>query len=519
MGQGGVNGRDLPSVLFPDPVDAAGIDDRPEPGFFGDVNLDQVVAAVVAGRDEYRLVPYFRAALSDVDAVVYRQQVMRDLDGMPLAGQVAQFGRRMQAVRRGVAYAGKVASPQVAWRWVADSAVAYAGAVEDLGRRLGVAELASAGMRGFRDYLAGYLRSARYTAMAAEARQVVARLDGLDFSLTVKGPRIQVRRFTGEDDYATQVEDTFARFRHGAVKDYRAQYRDTVTVGHIEAQVLERVARLFPDEFAALRDFCARHPGFVDDTVALFDRQVQFYLAWLDYLGPLRAAGLAFCYPLVSARVKAVDVRGVFDIALAAKLVSANQPVVGNDVRLDGAQRMVVVTGPNQGGKTTYARAIGQVHHLARLGLPVAGTSARLPLVDGVFTHFERGENLTDLRGKLQDDLVRIRDILRQATGDSLIILNEIFTSTTLADALALSASILREVADLDAVCVCVTFIDELASANAKTVSVVAGVDPQDPTRRTFRIEPRPADGRAYAAALAAKHGLTYQRIVEVLGR
>lgn len=481
------------SILFPDPPADGDARERAEPEFFGDVNLDQVVEAVTKGRDEYRLAPFFYTPLRAVDAVDYRQQVMRDIDGTALAGHLARFGKRMQAVRRGIAYSGNVRYPQVSWRWLLDAAVRYVEAVTQLGTDLADAEPRSAGMRSFGDHVAAYLHSEDFTVLAEDARAVTEALDKLDYSLTVKGDKVQIRRYDAEDDYVAQIEDMFARFRHGAVKDYLVEYRDTVTVGHIEAQVLEKIARLFPEQFAQLQHFCATHRDFIDDTIAVFDRQVQFYLAYLDYLRPLRKAGLGFCYPAVSADSRQVDVYGTFDVALADKLVAEHNPVVRNDLRLADPERIVVVTGPNQGGKTTFARTVAQLAHLARLGLPVPGSSARLPLVDAVFTHFERGENLTDLRGKLQDDLIRIRDILRQATGDSLIVLNEIFTSTTLEDALALSTNILGRLSDLDALAVCVTFIDELADLNTKTVSMVAGVDPDDPTRRTFQLERRPA--------------------------
>ena len=75
-------------------------------------------------------------------------------------------------------------------------------------------------------------------------------------------------------------------------------------MNHVAAQILGLVARLFPEEFADLDGYCSRHAAFLDDGILRAYQELQFYLAYLDYIGPLRAAGLSFCYPEVSARLE-----------------------------------------------------------------------------------------------------------------------------------------------------------------------------------------------------------------------
>ncbi len=503
------------SVLFDEPLPGPGALEREEPAFFTDLNLDQVIDAIIRGRDKYDLGPFFYTALHSVDGIYYRHEVMRDLQDKAHFSVVRSFAQKMRDMRDHLLKAGQLRYPDQRRSWFLDGVSVYCEGVAGLARDLSLADLRSRGLREFRDYLASYVASDSFTALAAETRELREQLSGVRYCLLIHGSRIEVSRYDSEIDYGTEVAATFDKFKQGAVKDYRAGFMSLAEMDHVEAGILDGVAQLYPDIFSALTDYCDRHHGYLDEAVAIFDREVQFYIACLEFAARLEAAELTFCYPQVSDQSKQLLGRQVFDVALASKLVAERSPVVCNDFCLTGPERILVVSGPNQGGKTTFARTFGQMHYLASIGCLVPGSQARLFLPDRMFTHFERGENLKDLRGKLEDDLTRIRQILDEATPSSIIIMNEIFTSTTLQDAVFLGTRVLERIIELDLICVCVTFVDELASLGPSTVSMVTAVAPQNPAVRTYEIVRRPADGLAYAVAIAEKYGLTYAALRE----
>jgi DNA mismatch repair protein MutS len=486
--------------------------------FVSDLNLDQIVASV-AGDDEQRelITALLYRQVRDMSTLRYRHEVFRDLEDPGLSGAAGRFAGRMRQVRAHLDQLPKMQSSQQRQGWFLDAAAIYSDAVRSLAAELAAGPVASRGLRAFRDYLTGYVASARFTRLAADTADRKRDLARVVYEVRIKGARVEVSRYDGEPDFSAEIEQTFARFQHGAVKDYRVQYRTWPGMDHVGAQIAELVARLFGDEFTALAEYCGRHAGFVDPMVDRFDRELRFYLAYLDYLRPLRAAGLSFCYPDLTGESKEVFAHDTFDLALGAKLAAAGKAVVTNEFALSDAERVIVVSGPNQGGKTTFARTFGQLHHLASTGCPVPGTAARLFACDQILTHFERVEDISNLTGKLEDDLLRIQRTLREATTSSIVIMNEIFTSTTVSDARFLGERVLAKVIELDLLCVYVTFVDALASLGPSVVSMASTIVQENPAERTYKIVRKPADGLAYALALAAKHRVTYQQLKERL--
>jgi DNA mismatch repair protein MutS len=505
------------SILFTHPRDDTG--DLTPPECFSDLHLDQIVDAIVRGNTDGGFKNYFYAPLHDVGAVHYRHEIFTDLQSDAIRQPIASFVNDMKTVYRRLERAETIHHRLQQQRWFLDAVRGYCDALRSLRQNLSWADVSSRGLSHFAEYLAEYVDGPPFQALFAETESVQAELGKVRYTVHIEGLKVRVGIFQDQTDFSTEVAGVFDRFRGEGHDDHCRPLADSEYMNHVERMILERVAKLDSPTFEMLAQYCARNSGFIDPTIATFEREIGFYLAYLAFIARFAKSGLRFSYPTVSSSFDGVYAEDAFDLALANSRHVSTESLVCNDFRLCGAERIFVVTGPNQGGKTTFARTIGQVIYLAALGCPVPAARAAMVLPDQIFTHFERQESLATLRGKLDNELVSIHNILSRATANSVIVMNESFASTTVDDSLLIGTEVLRRIIVVGCIAVYVTFLDELASLDPACVSVVGEVAQDDPTQRTFHFTRRPADGLAYAAALADKYGLSREKLARRIHR
>ncbi len=489
------------------------------PDYFKDLNLDQVVLPITERQSEFGLESFFFTPLRDIDTIAYRQEVMRDLDAPELLDKIKRFSKSIYAIQKTMTEIREHLLDENSYYnnyltkgRCLDAAETYCNSVNSFIEELESSILCSRGLRSFTEYVRGYSKSTAFVSLAASIQKLRADLATVEYCMLVKNGNIRVRKYEGQEDHGKQIPAIFGKFSQGATEDRRREFHEEPYAEHVEAEVLNMVARWYKDIFEDLNRFCQEHLNFLDDAIARFAREVQFYLAWQEYISRFRRAGLSFCYPQICTTKEHLYGLEGFDLALADSLLPSGRPVV-NDFVLSVPERIIVVTGPNQGGKTTFARVFGQLHHFACIGCSVPGVDASLYLFDHIYTHFGREEDLSTLSGNLKDDLIRLHRVFENASQNSVIIVNEVFSSATLQDALLLGKAMMDRIANLGALAVCVTFLDELASHGVETVSMMSTVRQDDPTQRTYKIVRQAADGLAYAIHIAQKHGLTYESL------
>lgn len=486
------------------------------PEFFIDLNLDQIIDAITEKWFEYNLKPFFYFHLCEINEIKYRQEVFNDLESESLYKLVKLFTEKMREVHKLLKLSEKVSYKYQKEIWFLYAAEIYCQAIKNFIIGLLSEPLNSRGFISFKEFLINYSASIDFTTIDEEANLLKIELEKVKYHIIINQGSFTVQQYAEGIDLSNEINKIFEKFRQNPVSNYLVKYDSSPeNMNHVEAKILEFVAQLNQNLFSRLENFYITHKGFINKNIEEFDREIHFYISYREYIKKFIDIGLQFCSPQIVNTTKATyNIEG-FDLALAQKLYEINKSIVCNNFYLKDKERIIVVTGPNQGGKTTFARMFGQLHYLASIGCMVPGKSARLFIFDKLFTIFEKSEKVENLRGKLEYDLTRIHYVLENSTTQSIIIINEIFNSATLYDIIFLSKKIIERILKLDLICVCVTFLDELASFSKQTVSMTSTIVPENPALRTFKIIRQQADGLAYAMAIAEKYKLTYNQIKE----
>ncbi len=261
-----------------------------------------------------------------------------------------------------------------------------------------------------------------------------------------------------DDDYLRVIQDHLEelKFRHGILlkaglgKGNRGVNYVLRKLETRKKRLIQRIFEKKPPEYSfqiaerdeagsrALSDLRERGINLVANALAqssehvrhfftMLKTELAFYVGCINLHEQLVHLGQTTCFPTPSpAGERVYSARKLSDVCLA---LTKKQIVIPNDVNAD-CKDLIVITGANEGGKSTFLRSIGLAQVMMQSGMFVTAESLNADISKGIFTHYRRKEDVTMESGKLDEELSRMSDIVDVITPDSMVLFNESFSAT-----------------------------------------------------------------------------------------
>lgn len=251
-----------------------------------------------------------------------------------------------------------------------------------------------------------------------------------------------------------------------------------------------------------------------------------YYVRWAEYIEKLSDQGLCFCKGTLAAgaaKERRMRAKGFYNLKLAAAVAEKRETIVKNDLDFDRMHLVYVLTGANRGGKTTVTQAVGLLFALAQSGIYVPADSFAFHPVDCIYTHFPADEDKTMDLGRLGEECRRFRGIYADSTADSLLLLNETFSTTSFEEGYFIAKDAVKAILEKGIRTIYNTHMHKLAfdleelNRSYDSVKAVSLIVKADGGKRSFQIEMAPPEGISYAGDIAKKYGVTYEMLVEHL--
>lgn len=516
------------------------------PAFFLDLNIDQILERITKGNRG--ILEYFEYFPLDAECEAYRHDAYADIKDNSLYDALSCFSNAYNEFRdiENKKKSTRIDLQKPVWHfWGMEI---YTRAVSELKKVLENAKLTSEGFKELKTFLDTYTGKAEFIQMAEKSAKLKANLLSLTVYANYENGRIQVHvedetdtgsaedgtvpdksgdqtdnGYDDEDEYEgiAEYENFLEQICTVNEKEFINPFAVTDELTSFEQEIVKIVAKKNPDIFKAAEKLYKETPDFEDEVFSRLADELRFYLSFLEFEQKMIKEGFSFAAPITSGSKNGnmadagninICAAGLYDLALACVNSEKGKPVISNDMSFEENELFFVLTGPNQGGKTTFARSLGQLIYFTKIGLDVPAKTATVPYFSDILTHFSVEESVETGRGKLMEELVRLSPMMKEYKDNDFVVINELFTTAANYDAIIMGQNVLKHFLDEGCHGIYVTHLRELCDIDERIVGLSAQLDENG--KQNFKIQKKSVDYEGCAKNQVEKYGLGYERLV-----
>lgn len=503
------------------------------PSVIKDLGLDTIYEKLIGISEHNETIIY--ELCMDPDTLIYRQGLLSNFMDTPnlLSDLVMNLEGFLELKPR---LSGDYKSPTHFYTLINLVIVVEASikCLEDLNQTLLYHKLTATGLLQLKEGVSDMLVQPSFKKMKKDLkdiRHILSEINSVEVSINMDpGMRPTDAQVTEVNENSYHFPKAFRKVADALGMDrefqgkYMKSYVPVFGLGRLDWDLLDELEHAFKQHRTALKQFLTAYQTIEIKPFLNLLRELTFYQASYAMLIQLKEFQLPLSVPdLLEPDQRIMELEGLYNVNTAFD--KQGQGLVLNDLTMNEAGRIFILTGANMGGKTTVTQAVGQIQVFAQLGLLVPANKARLSLVDHIFTHFPVLEKDTVNLGRLGKECQMFSEVYKQTTPQSLLLLNEPFTGTSYLESLKIAEEAVRAVKYRRTRMIINTHLHELPKStrdynvemenDTNIISLVVG---KESCHTSFRVEIGEPLGQSYAQDIALKHGVTFEQLTKRLG-
>jgi DNA mismatch repair protein MutS len=529
-----------------------------------DLNLEKIINFI---NPDTKKQSYIKEALSristDPELINYRVSILEDfIENDQIARCLESLMPNLEVMSGYNEYLmnnndEKILLHDVSWRlYVLDNYITCITEFDRLYSRI-KGGVKSEGLRHFFEFVENVVRTGSFVGCKDELPGLIEKISNiksitiginLDFKLapieatliSINDKKIEKRNIFNRlfsNDSIKSDSTVYSLYEKGMAGNI--DYRNPGTIKNINIklnQMFNEMSGMLYGVIKPIENELRRYSGIKTRILAKLKDEFRYYMDVSNFIRKIVDEGLPMCKPSVFEKEKRAQyVKNNYNINLALRFIEngnkAGEIMVKNDVRIDNEGRILIITGPNQGGKTTYLNAVGLTQIFAQAGIFVPGTEAGISVFDNILTHFPLEEKPDKLEGRLGEESKRLNEIFDKITRYSLVLLNESLSSTSPGESVYLASDLMKIFRMIGTSVIYTTHLHELAikikeindsvEGDARLLSLVSIVEEyQDGNGeeslkfiRSYKIIPNIPIGNSYAKEIAIRNGIDFEQL------
>ena len=405
----------------------------------------------------------------------------------------------------------------------------YVNVTEQIVNCLNKSELKSAGLISMRDALSKIVGDEHFDMAKKDINTMLEHLSnvrgamvGVNFTPDLDVELVSIVEFV---PYRIRSKYTFAEIA-ASLSNIMGTAQSTNTMGrpYAPTRVLDPllvsmtplIEKHLKRHYIRLKRIISKYVGMDSSSVTEMYEGLIFYICMTRFGKRLQAEGQEICFPELTDERGCFSLKNLYNVRL---FFAQEKNIVKNDFAFSPQENLYILTGPNRGGKTIIEQALGIISVMAASGSFVNASDCKGQPFANILTHFPIDENLTINYGRLGEEAVRIREIVKETDNRTLILFNETYSTTSAVDGLYLSKDLLRILKEIGSAVIFNTHIHEVAriidemnqwDGDSCFVSLVMEIKDNV---NTFHVKRSAPESKSYARNIAEKYGITYEQM------